>query len=54
MQRYIPCSFFVILMFDISAKMCGGRYILDFSVQVKHTLFSVIDEMNDHRWLFMK
>lgn len=27
---------------------------MDFSVQVKHTLFSIIDEMNDHRWLFTK
>ena len=27
---------------------------MDFSVQVKHTLFSIIDKMNDHRWLFTK
>lgn len=26
--------------------------MLNFSVQVKRTLFSIIDEMNDYRWLF--
>lgn len=27
---------------------------MDFSLQVKHILFSIIDEMNDYRWLFTK
>lgn len=26
--------------------------MLNFSVQVKHTFFSIIDEMNNYCWLF--
>lgn len=33
---------------------CKEDYILNFSIEVKQTLFSIIDEMEQYRWLFTK